>query len=73
MAASSLYILYKTPLGETGCLGDSYFIDWLPKHPTFLIHPNTVSYTTYDYLPLTVQYLCDLQDTMPSHWSPGTS
>ena len=24
----------KTPLGETGCLGNSYFC-WLPKHPVF--------------------------------------
>ena len=30
-----LYILYKTPLGETGCLGKPYFIYWLPKHPVF--------------------------------------
>ena len=26
---------YKTPLGETGCLGNLYFIYWLPKHPVF--------------------------------------
>ena len=25
----------KTPLGETGCLGNPYFIHWLPKHPVF--------------------------------------
>ena len=43
MAASSLYTLYKTPLGENGCLGNHYFIYWLPKHPVFLIQPNTVS------------------------------
>ena len=43
MAASNLYILYKTSLGETGCLGNPYLICWLPKHPVFLIHPNTVS------------------------------
>ena len=36
MTASNLYILYKTPLGETGCLGNPYFIYWLPKHPVFL-------------------------------------
>ena len=35
MAASNLYILYKTLLGETGCLGNPYFIYWLPKHPVF--------------------------------------
>ena len=35
MAASSLYILYKTSLGETGCSGNPYFIYWLPNHPVF--------------------------------------
>ena len=25
----------KTPLGETGYLGNPYFIHWLPKHPLF--------------------------------------
>ena len=35
MAASNLYVIYKTPLGETGCLGNPYFICWLPKHPVF--------------------------------------
>ena len=39
-------------------------------HPTF---PNTVSQNTYCTLSLTVQYLCDLQDTMSRHWSPSTS
>ena len=27
--------LCKTPLGETGCLGNPYFTYWLPKHPVF--------------------------------------
>ena len=28
--------LCKTPLGETGCLGNPYFFTyWLPKHPVF--------------------------------------
>ena len=36
MAASNLYILYKTSSGETGCLGNPYLICWLPKHPVFL-------------------------------------
>ena len=26
-------IKHKSPLGETGCLGNPYFIYWLPKHP----------------------------------------
>ena len=28
---------------------------------------------TFGTLPLTVQYLCDLQDAMPCHWSPSIS
>ena len=39
----------------------------------FLNHPNTVPQATYGYLPLIVQYLCDLRGTMPRHSSPGTS
>ena len=35
MATSNLDIIYKTPLGETRCLGNPYFICWLPKHPVF--------------------------------------
>ena len=32
----SVFSLYKTPLGETGCLGNPYFFTyWLPKHPVF--------------------------------------
>ena len=27
--------LCKTPLGETGCLGNPYFTHWFPKHPAF--------------------------------------
>ena len=26
---------FATPLGESGCLGNSYFTYWLPKHPVF--------------------------------------
>ena len=30
----SAFSLYKTPLEETGCLGNPYFFTyWLPKHP----------------------------------------
>ena len=73
MAASSLYILHKTPLGETGCIGNPYFYLLVAYASSFLIRPNTVSQATYGYLPLTVQHLCDLQDIMPRHWSPGAS
>ena len=36
----SAFSLYKTPLGETGCLGIPYFFTcWLPKHPVFWFTP----------------------------------
>ena len=56
MAASDSS-LCKTPLGETGCLGNPYFIHRLPKHPVFLftLTPYTASQANYGYLPLTVQ------------------
>ena len=34
---------------------------------------NIFSHDAFDTIPLTVQYLCDLQDAMPHYWSPGTS
>ena len=42
---------------------------------SFLIHSfiNTVSQATFGYLLLTVQHVCDLQDTMAGHWSLGAS
>ena len=43
MAASSLYVLYKTPLGETGCIGNTYFYLLVAYAFSFLIHPNTFS------------------------------
>ena len=64
-----IFNLNKTPLGETGCLSNSYFlltdclcIQFFYSFP----FPNTVSLVTFGYLPLTVQHLCDLQDAMPS-------
>ena len=44
--------LSKTPLAETGCLGNPYFTHWLPKHPDFLIHPSLLhSQLGYLWLP----------------------
>ena len=34
---------------------------------------NTVNQDTFGTLPVIVQYLCDLLDAMPHHWSPSTS
>ena len=68
--------LNKTPLGETGCLSNPYFlltgclsIQFFDSPP----FPNTVNLAAVGYLPLTLQHLCDLQDTMPCHWSPSAS
>ena len=61
--------LCKTPLGETGCLGNPYFLFyWLPN---IQFTPNTVSQAAYGYLPS----LCNTCVTylMSRHWSPGTS
>ena len=61
------YSLLKTPLGETGCLGNPYFLltgcltIQLFDSPPFL---NTVSQVTFRYLPLPVQHLCYLRDAM---------
>ena len=73
MAASSLYILYKTPLGKTGSISNSYFYLMVAYASSFLISPDTVSQATYGYLPPTVQHLSDLWDIMPHHWLPGAS
>ena len=43
MTASSLYVLYKTPLRETGCIGNTYFYLLVAYAFSFLIHPNTFS------------------------------
>ena len=78
MAASNLNILYKTPLGETGCICNPYFYLLVAYASSFfysseLISINTVSLGPYGYIPITVQHLCDLRDTMPRHWSLDAS
>ena len=63
------YALNKTffsPLGETGCLSNRYYL-LADQGSSFLIHylfPKTVSQDTFDTLALTAQYLCDLWDAM---------
>ena len=39
MAASDLYILHKTPLGETGRIGNFYLL--IAYASSFLIRPNS--------------------------------
>ena len=64
--------LCKTPLGETGCLGNPYFLFcWVTKHPVFLFHLQHSQLGCLWLPSLTVQHLCDLRDVMPRHWSPG--
>ena len=72
----SAFSLYKTLLGETGCLGNPYFlltgclnIQFFDSPPFF----NTVSQAVFGYLAMTARHLYDLQDPMPHHWSPSAS
>ena len=55
---SCFFKLYKTPLGETGCLDNPYFTYWLLKHPVFWF---TLTLTQSVRLPMV---------TYPSLWSP---
>ena len=57
--------MLEQPLLFTGCSSIQLF-----KSPPF---SSTVSQNTFCTLLLTVQYLSDLQDAMPGHWSPSTS
>ena len=69
------YTLNKTPLGETGCSSSLYYL-LAAQVSSFLIHSpfsNIVIHDTFGTVPLTVQYLRDLQDAMLHHWSPSTS
>ena len=62
-------------MAETKCLNSLYYL-LAAQVSSFLIHPafpNTVSQDTFGTLPHTVQYLRDLQDAMPCHWSPSSS
>ena len=70
-----IYTLNKTPLRETGCLSNLYYV-LAAQASTFLIHstfPNIVSQDTFGTLPLTVQYFLVLWDPIKLHWSPSTS
>ena len=49
------------------------YVSWLFRHLIFWFILNTVSEVTLVNLPLNVQQVCDLQDTIPRHWSPATS
>ena len=54
----------KTPLGETGCLGNLYFL-----------LPGCLGIQFFDSPPYpnTAQHLRDLQDAMRFHWLPSAS
>ena len=56
------YTLDKTLLGETGCLSNLYYL-LAAQASSFLIHRpflHTFNQETFGKLPLTVQYLCDI-------------
>ena len=69
----------KIPMGETRCLSIFGLPPCVTGTPPWLLRPVKASTSselypnTYDYLPLTVQNLCYLRDTIPRHWSPGAS
>ena len=65
----------KTPLGETGCLGNLYFLLTGCLGIQFFDLPPVITQSVrpLGYLPLTVQHLCHSQDIMPCHWSPSAS
>ena len=65
----SAFSLYKTPLGETGCLWNPYFFTyWLPKYPGFWFTP---LFSTQSVKPplATYPWLCNTCVTygMPCH------
>ena len=57
--------MLEQPLDFTGCSSIQFF----NSPPS----PNQVSQAARGYLPLTVQRLCDLRETMPRHWSASAS
>ena len=57
--------MLEQPFFFTGCSSIQFF-----NSPPF---SHTISQNTFGTLALTVQYLCDLQDARPCHWSPSTS
>ena len=65
----------KTPLGETGCLGNHFLFTVYLSIQFFDTHlfSHTGSQAAFGYLLLTMQHLCDLLDAMPCHCSPSAS
>lgn len=67
-----IYVVHKTHVGKTQCLGNSQFF-WLLKHPDFkFTHFSLDSQATLGTLSLNVQHVSDLVDAMLLHQSPST-
>ena len=69
-------ILTKLPQEKLDAQATLTFCLLVAQASSFLIHlplPSTFSQATYGYLPLTVQHLYGLQETMPFHWSSSVS
>ena len=66
--------LFILPLGKLDVWA-AFIIYWLFSIYSLIYSPfpNTVSEETFYNLPLTLQYMCDLQDVIPRHKSPITS
>ena len=75
LSYKTFYTLNKTLLRKNGCFSNLYYLV-AAQTSIILIHHrflNTVIQDTFGILPLTLQYLCDLQDAMPLHLSSSTS
>ena len=67
-------ILYKTPLGETGCSGNHFLFTGCLSIQFFDSPPfSQHSQLGCVWLPMTAQHMCDLRDAMPHHCSPSAS
>ena len=63
--------LNKTPLGETGCSSNLYYL--LTAQSSSLLFTTFSQTQSVGSLHLTVQPMCDLRDVVPRHWSPSAS
>ena len=73
MKLNFFFPLDKTPLGETGCLSNLYYLLAAQAFSFLIYHvfQKIVSYATPRTLHLNVQPLYHFWDAIPGHWSPN--